>query len=218
MPFDPRALLLAYGLAVSLALTGAPPTVLAGAIVVAGLAGRLGLLQRWWQSTRSLGLMILVIGLSVAAQGGLALAGVALGRLALLLGLSTLFFGALDLASLSEALIGLGLPPQKVFLLEGTLRFIPLLETIVRATISAQTCRGVRLDGWRLALNGPLLLTPVLVNALRAADLLAEALEARGFGSPQRTPLREYRWRWPDWLLVGGLAGGLLLNLIWRYG
>lgn len=212
MPFDPRALLLAYGLGAALIIAGGPAALLAGGIAVALLCLRLGLLGRWWRASRSLGLVIAVIGLSVAAQSGPAAAGLALGRLIVLLGLSALLFASLDPASLSEALIVGGLPAQPVFLLEGTLRFIPLLETIVRDTANAQACRGLRLDGWRLALNGPLLITPVLINALRAADLLAEALDARGFGSPQRTILGDYRWAGRDWLLVGGLAG----CWIWR--
>jgi energy-coupling factor transporter transmembrane protein EcfT len=213
MALDPRALLIAYCLAATLALAATPPLLLAGAIAVALLAGRLGLLTRWWRGVRGLALVLAVIGLSAAAQAGPAAAVIALGRLIVLLGLSALAFGSLDPARLGEALISSGLPAQQVFLLEGTLRFIPLLETIVSDTISAQRCRGLRLDGWRLARNGPALITPVLVNALRAADLLAEALEARGFSSPQRTLLGEYRWGWRDWLLVGGL----LIGLIWRF-
>jgi energy-coupling factor transporter transmembrane protein EcfT len=216
MKFDPRAHVLAYGLAAAHVLACGPAALLAGEIAVALLCWRLDLLGRWWRAGRSLALVIAVIGLSVAAQSGTAAAGLALGRLILLLGLSALLFASLDPARLSEALIASGLPAQQVFLLEGTLRFIPLLETIVRDTVDAQACRGVRLDGWRLALNGPLLITPILINALRAADLLAEALEARGFGSSQRTIMGDYRWAWRDWLLIGGLAGGLLLNFSWR--
>lgn len=216
MRFDPRALLLGYGLAAALALAGGPAALLAGGITVALLCRRRGLLGRWWRSTRSLGPVIAVIGLSVAAHSGPAAAGLALGRLIVLLGLSALLFASLDPASLSESLIASGLPAQKVFLLEGTLRFIPLLETIVRDTVNAQACRGLRLDGWRLARNGPLLITPILINALRAADLLAEALEARGFASPQRTILGDYRWAGRDWLLVGGLAGAVLAHASWR--
>jgi len=212
MQFDPRALLLASGLAAGLVIAGDPAILLAGAAAIGLICGRLGLLGRWWRAGRSLGLVLAVVGLSVAAQSGPAAAGLALGRLIALLGLSTLLFASLDPARLGEAMMRSGLPAQPVFLLEGTLRFIPLLETIVRDTVTAQACRGLRLDGWRLALNGPLLITPILINALRAADLLAEALEARGFASPQRTPLGDYRWAWPDRLLVGGLA----LCWIWR--
>lgn len=214
MPFDPRALLLACGLAAALIIAGGPAALLTGGIAITLLCGRLGLLGRWWRASRSLGLIIAVIGLSVAAQSGPAAAGLALGRLILLLGLSALLFASLDPASLSEALIVSGLPAQPVFLLEGTLRCIPLLETIVRDTINAQACRGLRLDGWRLALNGPLLIAPILINALRAADLLAEALDARGFGSPQRTILGDYRWAGRDWLLVGGLAAGCIWSML----
>ena len=40
---------------------------------------------------------------------------------------------------------------------------------------------------------------------MRFPDDLAEALEARGFGGPPRTPLVEYRFRVRGWLLVLGM-------------
>ena len=39
---------------------------------------------------------------------------------------------------------------------------------------------------------------------MRFADDLAEALEARGFGGPSRTPLANYRLRMRDWALAAG--------------
>ena len=50
--------------------------------------------------------------------------------------------------------------------------------------------------------NGFALLGPLRVSVMRFADALAEALEARGFGGPVRTPLAEYRFHWQDWALV----------------
>ena len=40
----------------------------------------------------------------------------------------------------------------------------------------------------------------------RVTNDLAEALEARGFGGPVRTPLVEYRFRRRDWALVLGMV------------
>ena len=62
--------------------------------------------------------------------------------------------------------------------------------------------------------------TPVLAAAetdpaAGLADELAEAMEARGFGAPQRTFLREYRFRARDAALVGA-ALALALLMIWR--
>lgn len=68
----------------------------------------------------------------------------------------------------------------------------------------AQESRGIRLDGFYLLRNGTALLAPLLVDVMRFADDLAEALEARGFGGPLRTPLTEYRFQAPDWALVVG--------------
>ena len=57
-------------------------------------------------------------------------------------------------------------------------------------------------SGLYLLRNGFALLGPLLASVMRFADDLAEALEARGFGGPVRTPLVEYQFRRRDWALV----------------
>ncbi|HSH77254.1 MAG TPA: energy-coupling factor transporter transmembrane component T, partial [Herpetosiphonaceae bacterium] len=79
----------------------------------------------------------------------------------------------------------------------------------------AQASRGIRLDGLYLLRNGPVLLAPLLVSALQFADSLAEALEARGFGSPRRTLLRDYRFCAHDWALVTGMLVAVALWVGW---
>lgn len=54
----------------------------------------------------------------------------------------------------------------------------------------------------------PRLLVGLLVRAIRHADQLALAMDARAFGSGPRTDYRPIRWGWPD-LAVG--AGGIFV-------
>jgi energy-coupling factor transport system permease protein len=43
----------------------------------------------------------------------------------------------------------------------------------------------------------------LLIQAFKLADELAEAMEARGFGSPGRRFRHEPRFRWMDWMVAG---------------
>ena len=123
-------------------------------------------------------------------------------RLLALVTASVLLFNILPPEELGEALLSAGLSPRLVFLLEGSLRFAPTMATLLREVREAQESRGIRLDGFYLLRNGAALLVPLLIDVMRFADDLAEALEARGFGGQQRTPLIEYRFQWYDWALV----------------
>jgi energy-coupling factor transport system permease protein len=53
---------------------------------------------------------------------------------------------------------------------------------------------------------------PLLIQAFKLADELAEALEARGYGAPGRRFRKEPRFRRVDWAVaLAGIAGLVLL-------
>ena len=68
----------------------------------------------------------------------------------------------------------------------------------------ARRVRGLR--GWH-----PRLLVGLLVRAIRHADQLALAMDARAFGSGPRSTFRPIRWGWPD--LAVGISGVAALGL-----
>ena len=68
----------------------------------------------------------------------------------------------------------------------------------------ARRVRGLR-GGWH-----PRLLVGVLVLAIRHADRMALAMDARAFGSGPRTFYRPIRWTWLD-LVVGAGAAAILV-------
>jgi len=68
----------------------------------------------------------------------------------------------------------------------------------------ARRVRGLR--GWH-----PRLLVGLLVRAIRHADQLALAMDARAFGSGPRSTFRPIHWGWPD--LAVGIAGVVALGL-----
>ena len=76
---------------------------------------------------------------------------------------------------------------------------VPRLGQDLTTLRQARRIRGLG-QGWH-----PRLLVGLLVRAIRHADQLALAMDARAFGSGQRTTYRPIRWGWPD--LVVGLGG-----------
>jgi len=205
--FDPRALLLVYLLGTLLILLATRP----GQLLPLFLATLLGMVltrcwMAWWQIMRLLLPTVLLFTVIVGlGSGGEAAVGAVLRLLALVTA-SVLLFSTTPVEELGESLLSAGLSPRLVFLLEGTLRFAPAMAILLREVREAQESRGIRLDGFYLLRNGTALLAPLLVDVMRFADDLAEALEARGFGGRQRTPLIEYRFRWQDWALVTAAA------------
>jgi energy-coupling factor transport system permease protein len=60
----------------------------------------------------------------------------------------------------------------------------------------------------------PALAGPLLIQAFKLADELAEAMEARGFGAPGRRFRHDPHFRWVDWL-VAGLSIAAAVFVVW---
>jgi len=205
--YDPRAKLAVYLLGCLLILLTTEPLALSWLTVAALLAIAVGRCWReWLRVLRLLWPTLLLFAVMVGLSSGVLEASGAVLRLLALVTASVLFFARTPPEELGDSLLASGVPPQAVFLLEGTLRFAPTMATLAREVREAQESRGIRLDGLYLLRNGFALLGPLLASVMRFADDLAEALEARGFGSPTRTPLADYRFRRRDWMLVLGMG------------
>ena len=77
---------------------------------------------------------------------------------------------------------------------------VPRLGEDLVTLRQARRIRGLR--GWH-----PRLFVGLLVRAIRHADQLGLAMDARAFGSGPRTFYRPIRWAWPDLVIgIGGLA------------
>ena len=205
--FDPRAKALVYVLGSGLALlaTGVTALLLFNVVTGALIVGH-RLVRRWLSACALLLPTLLLFAVVSGLSDGLSAAAGAALRLLALTTAGVLFFATTPPEELGEALQASGLSPQTAFLLEGTLRFVPTMGALLREVRDAQASRGIRFDGLHLLRNGPALLAPLLVGALHFADTLAEALEGRGFGSPRRTLLRDYRFAAQDWALVAAMS------------
>jgi energy-coupling factor transport system permease protein len=121
-----------------------------------------------------------------------------------------LFFQTTSPESLSNSLIKMGIPYSFAFVLSASIQFIPVLVRRAASIRDAQRSRGIRLDsGLGMARHLPALAGPLLIQAFKLADELAEAMEARGFGALGRRFRHALSFKWVDWLVVGFSMAGL---------
>ncbi|MBI3733444.1 MAG: energy-coupling factor transporter transmembrane protein EcfT [Chloroflexi bacterium] len=211
---DPRAKLIAALLVAALIITGGEPlrlcvvaVVLALVIVCERLGGHLLKLVRGLVP-----MIALTFSLSWLAFG-LAVAGLTTLRFATLVTLFFVFFQTTLPEDLGNSLVQWHVPYAFAFILTGGMQFAPVMARKAEAVADAQRARGLSLErgvyDWHRYAS---LLAPLLVQAFKLADELAEAMEARGFGAPQRTFLREYRWRGRDSVLVGATVGLAIIS------
>lgn len=139
-----------------------------------------------------------------------------------LLALTTVFFtffASTVPEDLSNALVKMGMPYTVAFVMTAALQFVPIIGRKAKTVLDAQRSRGIPLEpGWSALRHYPAFLGPLLIQSFQLAEELAEAMEARGFGNPERTFLFPCQLKKRDWLIM---AGGLLLLaafIIWHYG
>lgn len=137
-----------------------------------------------------------------------------------LLSLATVFFIFFAVTvpeDLGNSLVKMGMPYQIGFIMNASLQFVPVIGKKVRNVADAQRARGIPIEpGWRAFRHYPAFLGPILIQAFRLAEDLAESMEARGFGRPGRTFLQEYRLKALDWGIMAGGLGVLVLCLVFK--
>ncbi|RJO63557.1 MAG: energy-coupling factor transporter transmembrane protein EcfT [Myxococcales bacterium] len=117
------------------------------------------------------------------------------GRLMTVILMSAVFVITTEPFSMASALMQVGLPYRWGFALVAALRMAAVLRVEVHHVYRAQLVRGVAYDAaplrrWWLLIRH--LCLPLLVSSLRAACLLSQSMEGRGFGSHRRrTYMRE---------------------------
>ncbi len=145
-----------------------------------------------------------------------------------IVGLAYLGAGVLmttSMRALLRALVELRLPYEAALAVTIALSYIPRLQRIYEQVTEAQLARGLDLSSGgfrRRAQRRVPILVATLVTALRSADVLARALECRGFGRKgvRRTSLFQIRWQRLDTVLALATAAACaaLLFLRARYG
>jgi energy-coupling factor transport system permease protein len=148
--------------------------------------------------------------------------GLAVGlRLDAMVAAGLVFLSTTRVEEFTAALRRLGLPFPASFAFSLAFRFVPTFADSAYTIIQAQRSRGLDLDSGgsltRLRRHIPLLI-PAILCAVRNTDLLAMALESRGFG-PGRAGRSEYlevRMGWGDVLVLLALAAAVGAAIWWR--
>jgi energy-coupling factor transport system permease protein len=182
--------------------------------------------HQWTSLTASLGILMMGVlllhlglpwlnffrGLSFAALTFFIIAWLAFDLLTAvvsalrLLAIGTAFFLLFQTTppeALSNALLKMGVPYPFAFVLSASMQFVPVLVRRLANIRDAQRARGIPIEGGlSLLTHLPALAGPLLIQAFKFADELAEAMEARGFGIPGRRFRHEPRFRWTDWVVL----------------
>lgn len=187
---DPRAkfaLLVALS-AASLALSDAV-SLSALLIVEAALLAVARSLREWARSLTGLSSLLILIFvlnfLTLPADRLFVAAAMALRFLCLTTAFS-IFFLTTTADELAAALEASGVPREYSMMFTMSLRFVPSLARDLQTVADALKSRGLELEkgGLRERLrNYTYLLVPLIVYELRRSIMVAEALEARGFGA-----------------------------------
>lgn len=129
-------------------------------------------------------------------------AGMAI-RLNLMLFCGLIFLASTRVEDFTAGLNAMGLPYAVSFALSLSFRLVPIFSETAETILKAQRARGLDTEAkgllTRFRSYVPLLV-PVFASALRRTDMLAMALESKGFGaSGTRTQFREYSFALKDW-------------------
>jgi energy-coupling factor transport system permease protein len=147
--------------------------------------------------------------------------GLAVGiRLDAMVASGLVFLSTTRVEEFTAALRRLGLPFSVSFAFSLAFRFVPTFADSAYTIIQAQKSRGLDLESGgiltRLRRHVPLMI-PAILGAVRTTDLLAMALESRGFGgSRARTEYLELRAGWADLAALVGLVAAVVAAFWWR--
>lgn len=229
-PLVKLAIAIAWLVGLALTLDVRPPLLLAAVALGAGLV--LGRIEPADYLRRLLPLALAAIGIVVAnllfsgrnadplatelmrigplritQEAAIAAAGLG-ARVAAIVSVGAVFALTTDATHLVDSLVQLApVSPRFAYGALAAYQAVPRFADDLTTIRHARRLRG--LPEWR-----PRILVALLVRAIRHADELAIAMDARGFGSGPRTTYRPVRWMGIDAVMLGaglGLLVGVLL-------
>jgi len=168
-----------------------------------GLVAMLFLLQCLFN--RSGEPLLLLYGKTIVTDIGLRTALVVCLRLLIVI-LSALVVAVGQARDYLLALTQCKVPYDIAFMVLAALRFLPMLREEARDVLCAAQLRGLKLKKTSLknqAVAYISIVVPVVAGAIRRAEQLSIAMEARGFRAfPKRTSMRRLRMRTADWIYM----------------
>ena len=160
----------------------------------------------------------------IGGLGRLSLEGVVFGillslRLIALVALMPLVTMTTPIHLFALGLVRLGLPYRIAYTATTAINLIPTLEKEAAAIIAAQKMRGFTVFergnfGQKLRAY-PTLVVPLIIGAMRKAQLMGVAMDARAFGySTRRTYVEDIKMTAGDRLVLAGVIGYNLAILV----
>jgi len=169
------------------------------------------------------GVPLLAYGpIGVSAAGLRFALGMAI-KLDTFLGVGVLFLSTTKIEEFAYALTRVGMPYKLGFTMTLAFRLVPVFLDAAVTVVQAQRCRGFNFDEGtlvqRMRRYVPVIV-PVFMGALRRADGMAMALEARGFQSQRsRTAFEHFPFRLTDAVaLLLAVAVAVLYVVLWHLG
>ncbi len=144
-------------------------------------------------------------------------------KLVTFLGVGVVFLSTTKIEEFAYALTRVGMPYKLGFTMTLAFRLVPVFIDAAATVVQAQRCRGFDFDRGnllqRMRRYVPVIV-PVFMGALRRADGMAMALEARGFQSRRtRTTFERYAFTQRDVaVLVVAIGVAALYVSLWHAG
>ena len=144
-------------------------------------------------------------------------------KLATFLAVGVVFLSTTKIEEFAYALTRVGMPYKVGFTMTLAFRLVPVFLDAAVTVIQAQRCRGFNFDEGNLVQRARRyvpVIVPVFMGALRRADGMAMALEARGFQSGRtRTAYEHFPFRLSD---AAALCVAVIVAagyvMLWHYG
>lgn len=118
---------------------------------------------------------------------------------------------------ITTGLVKMGVPYVMCFAFSTALRLAPTFASTGATVVEAQKSRGLELQSgspWRRMRNYIPLMVPVFLVSIRNANLMAMALEARGFGARgKRTFYLQVRMQARDWAAIAITVAAAVLSI-----
>jgi energy-coupling factor transport system permease protein len=230
-PVAKLAIAIVWLVGLALTLHPVPPLILAGVALAAGLAlGGIPPLQLGrtlapvWLAAVAIGVSNMVFSMAngdpttatllrlgpvrIAEPAFIAGVGIML-RVAAIAAVGGVFALTTDSTRLADALVQQArVPARFAYGALAAYGAIPRFAEDLATLRQARRIRGLR-AGWH-----PRLFVGLLVLAIRHADRMAVAMDARAFGSGARTPYRQVRWTWMDAAVGTGAVAILAIALL----
>lgn len=168
------------------------------------ISGRI--VHRWLTSLKGLWFIVIFIILINTWLTSLDFAISMCIRIVLLVSAFTLFFMSVHPDDLSLSLLSMHVPYSFTFTLSLATRFMPTLALEAQNIIDAQRSRGLELEKGNILTrvkNMVPIIVPLIINSIKRAYSVAEALESKAFGAvANRTNYFQIKMKKRDYAII----------------